>query len=336
MRRQIIRSNQKLLRLVLVMLISAQPLLASGRSGKVEAGRSLPGARAAFPLRQHELTRYPPLSLNIPVTQTLFLPVIFRDYIPPYVGAFEIEPNNTYTEATGPLQSDQTYLGYATDTGDEPLTHTDRDYYKVYLPTGGAFAVTASNVITPAQLHLYQGVPASDTRLDYQTGGPTLTVTCPLSCTVPGWYYILVYSGVVITPSVPYSLTFQNNAYEIEPNKFYTQANGPLLSNRLYQGFASDTDDDPATQTDKDYYKVYLQAGGALTIAVTNTVIPAQLHLYQGTPTIASRIGYQAGGPNFTLTCPISCTVPGWYYILLFSGSVVTPTLPYSLTAQFP
>jgi len=191
--------EHKLLRTVLAAFISAYPLLSSRPPGGVEESSALQRASASPPpIYDGFNSDHPRLALGVLVTQTLFLPVLFRDYSPPYTGLFEIEPNNVYTEATGPLMAGRAYAGYPDDL---------KDYFSVYAPLGGPITVTVENKTgTGTQLHLYYGPPVAGQYVGY-AGAPPFTINCATSCSNIGWYYIYIYTASNFNATTAYTLT---------------------------------------------------------------------------------------------------------------------------------
>ena len=115
------------------------------------------------------------------VPRYLFLPLVALNAVTYFPGTTEIEPNNTFAQANGPLASGQTLSG----------THNDQwDAFNVYLPTAGTVHVT---VQTPRTSHMqlqvyYQNV--ADPNMIYRPSPPYhLDYTG-----AAGWYYIFIFN----------------------------------------------------------------------------------------------------------------------------------------------
>ncbi|MDX9953367.1 MAG: hypothetical protein RBT75_04695, partial [Anaerolineae bacterium] len=110
-----------------------------------------------------------------------YLPLTLRDYLQYFEGPWEVEPNDTYLQANGPLISGRDYRGYPDD---------ERDYFSIYLRKPGPLTIDLTDHTGQAvQLQLfYQGI---DNRVAFDTVPPyTITHTGQ-----PGWYYIYIYTG---------------------------------------------------------------------------------------------------------------------------------------------
>lgn len=122
----------------------------------------------------------------------LYLPLTLRNYIAYYAGLLETEPNNTASQANGPLRSGQVYQGAPND---------DRDYFSVYLPVAGTLNISLTgHTGSGVQLQLYYqtagNVVAFDTAAPYQlsySGGP-------------GLYYVYIFSAGNYSPTPAYNL----------------------------------------------------------------------------------------------------------------------------------
>lgn len=74
---------------------------------------------------------------SVPGT-TLFMPALLRDYIPPFTGRVELEPNNTIDTANGLLQSNVACIGFPDDLN---------DYYTFTTTTAGKVSVSLNGHI---------------------------------------------------------------------------------------------------------------------------------------------------------------------------------------------
>jgi hypothetical protein len=120
------------------------------------------------------------------------LPLLMRDYVTYFEGPWEREDNDNYLEANGPLRSGRDYYGYPDDA---------RDYFSIYLRTGGEIAVDLTNHEGGGvQLLLYYRSPAD--RVGWVWKDPYhITYTGP-----EGWYYIFIYTASGYPNSTPYTL----------------------------------------------------------------------------------------------------------------------------------
>jgi len=126
------------------------------------------------------------------VTRKVYLPLTLRDYVAYFEGPWEVEPNNSYLQANGPLRSGRDYYGYPNDP---------KDYFSIYLRTGGTITIDLTN-------HTGQGVQlqlfyqSTNNRVDYDLDAPYhITYTGPA-----GWYYIYIYTAGGYNTTTPYIL----------------------------------------------------------------------------------------------------------------------------------
>jgi hypothetical protein len=131
--------------------------------------------------------------------QRLYLPFTIREAAAYFEGPWELEPNDSLSNANGNLRSDQTYYGYHNDVA---------DYYRVYLTNGGQLTIdfdsqltakdSQDNYVIQLQLKDQYG-----SRLEYRVGPDE-----QISRSVPaGIYYIYVYTRVdYVDASKQYSL----------------------------------------------------------------------------------------------------------------------------------
>ncbi|MBC7250254.1 MAG: hypothetical protein H5T62_08210, partial [Anaerolineae bacterium] len=122
----------------------------------------------------------------------VFLPLVLRDYIRYFEGPWEMEPNNSYLEANGPLRSGQDYYGYPSD---------EKDYFSIYLRTGGRILIDLTNHTgTGVQLQLFYQSPGN--RVGYDLDAPYHIEYTGSE----GWYYIYVYTAGNYNTTTPYTL----------------------------------------------------------------------------------------------------------------------------------
>ena len=122
----------------------------------------------------------------------VYLPLVMRDYIAYFEGPWEVEPNNSYLQANGPLRSGRDYYGYPND---------EKDYFSIYLRTAGMITINLTN-------HTGIGVQL---QLFYQTPGNTVAYDLypPYSIEYngqPGFYYIYIYTAGGYNSTTPYTL----------------------------------------------------------------------------------------------------------------------------------
>lgn len=154
------------------------------------------------------------LGLSGPISATLGSPVLAtitivddnprRVYLPGiwrapefYVAPCEAEPNDSASQANGPLLSGRSYCGTNRGTN-------DRDYYFINS-RAGTITINTSNLTSGAQVHLYYQVVAASNLKGY-SASPPYQVTYTGEA---GVYYILIftpggYSGGQYTLAVTY------------------------------------------------------------------------------------------------------------------------------------
>ncbi|MBN1920197.1 MAG: hypothetical protein JW892_03050, partial [Anaerolineae bacterium] len=123
-----------------------------------------------------------------------FLPLVLRDYVRYFEGPWEVEPNNTYLQANGPLISSLDYRGYPND---------ERDYFSVYLRQPGSITIDLTGHTGQGlQLHLFYGPPqvGGSVRHDYE---PPYQIIYNGQA---GWYYIYIYTTGGYNSTTPYTL----------------------------------------------------------------------------------------------------------------------------------
>ncbi|MDX9953364.1 MAG: SBBP repeat-containing protein [Anaerolineae bacterium] len=122
----------------------------------------------------------------------VYLPVTLRDYLQYFEGPWEVEPNDTYLQANGPLISGRNYTAYPNDA---------RDYFSVYVRRPGTLTVSITNHTGQlVQLQLfYQGLANNV----YGKPAPPWEFTYEAQ---PGWYYIYIYTDAGHNSTTPYTL----------------------------------------------------------------------------------------------------------------------------------
>jgi len=125
-----------------------------------------------------------------------YLPLALRNHIDYFAGPWEVEPNDTWQQANGPLISGRDYYGYPNDA---------RDYFSIYMRQAGAITVNLTgHTGTGVQLQLWHGPPQADgsNRVAFKTQAPyQLTHTGPA-----GWYYVYIYTAGGYNSNTPYTL----------------------------------------------------------------------------------------------------------------------------------
>jgi hypothetical protein len=190
-----------------------------------------------------------------------------------------------------------------------PMALTDTGYRQ--LPAIGnmyqARAITLSNL--PLGKTYYWAVQAIDTSFlgsAFATEG---------SFTIP----YRVYLPVVFKDFVSYYA----NEWETEPNNNYLQSNGPLKSGQIYRGMHNDQ---------KDYFSVYLRAGGLLNVDMVSPNGGTQLQLFYQIADVDHRVGSAVLPPYH-----ISYTgATGWYYIYVYTDPSFIGTDTYTVTVTYP
>jgi hypothetical protein len=132
-----------------------------------------------------------------PTQRKIYLPFVSR-LKPVFEGPFELEPNNKYTQANGPINSGQNYQGYPDDAN---------DYFSFTTGTTGDIAINLSNHIgSGVQVILYY--QSTDQRVEpvcqKPDGGTTCAITYPSR--PGGLYYLRIYSVSGYNNTTPYTL----------------------------------------------------------------------------------------------------------------------------------
>jgi hypothetical protein len=122
----------------------------------------------------------------------VYLALALMNYVNYFQGPWELEPNNTYLQANGPLVSGRDYYAYPDD---------QKDYFSIYLQPGGNIAIDLGNYTGQGgQLQLFYQSTAnlvdSDVKAPFQINyaGPA------------GWYYIYIYTAGNFNSSTAYTL----------------------------------------------------------------------------------------------------------------------------------
>jgi hypothetical protein len=135
-------------------------------------------------------------------SSVVYLPLIVSNKGMAYFdGPWEVEPNNSYVQANGPIKSGSVYQAYPND---------QKDYFSVFMPTDGTISIKLSgNLGQGVQLQLfYQSVsnrvgfdPFSPYEISYNGNA--------------GWYYIYIFKESGYNSNAPYTLqaTYPNQSF---------------------------------------------------------------------------------------------------------------------------
>jgi hypothetical protein len=125
-----------------------------------------------------------------------YLPLTLRDYVAYFAGPWEVEPNNAWQEANGPLISGEEYQGFPND---------QKDYFSLYVLQPGEITVNLTgHTGQGVQLQLWRGAPRADgsNRVGIRTQTPFQIVHTGTA----GWYYIYIFTESGYNSSTPYTL----------------------------------------------------------------------------------------------------------------------------------
>src|ERR1044071_5432175 len=141
-------------------------------------------------------------------TTRLYLPQIVFNEMDYFKGPLELEPNNSYLQANGPIISGESYYG---------LLNDQKDYYSVYLKNRGSISIALDNIFSKGvQLQLFYQDPKNGPVEPIKTDIPyTIQHTGP-----SGWYYIYIAIDLryVNTSSVHYFLKVNYNYSSLQSN----------------------------------------------------------------------------------------------------------------------
>ncbi len=125
----------------------------------------------------------------------VFLPALLKNVISYYTNEGETEPNNTYLQANGALESGRTYQGRHND---------EKDYYSVYLSDDDTpLNVDMGSPNDGTQIQLFYQVANADHRVGFDPTPPYHIDYAGAA----GWYYIYVYTNPAYVGSQTYTLT---------------------------------------------------------------------------------------------------------------------------------
>jgi len=122
----------------------------------------------------------------------IFLPISYRNFAYYFIGPWEVELNNDYTQANGPLIFNRDYYGYPND---------ERDWFSFNLPSPGQVTIDLTNMVgSGVQLQLfYQNI---GNRVGYDPVPPYQIVYNGQ----PGLYYVFIYTASGFNNTIPYTL----------------------------------------------------------------------------------------------------------------------------------
>jgi hypothetical protein len=130
----------------------------------------------------------------------LYVPMVGNHFITYFEEPNEVEPNDSYLEANGPIRSSINYQGYPND---------QKDWFSFYMPLAGQINVTLNNHTGQGvQLQLYyQNI---SNRVAFDSDDPY-----QVSYTgAAGWYYIYIYTASGTNSNALYTL---NATYAVPP-----------------------------------------------------------------------------------------------------------------------
>ncbi len=133
----------------------------------------------------------------------LLLPLAMKNFVSYFEGPYEVEDNDSYLQANGPLRPGQAYFGYLDDL---------KDYFTFSPLIAGSITLTldlGNNDDEGVQLQLFY--ESTSNRVGFDPDPPYL-VECPSedqpNCSgAAGTYYIYIANGFGIDSDSPYTLT---------------------------------------------------------------------------------------------------------------------------------
>jgi len=235
------------------------------------------------------------------------------------------EPNNTMTEAYGPITSATAYNSYI-------YSAADVDYYHFTTTTTGTITVTLTDL--PADYNLYMYNSAGTLVASASTGSNT-SESIIYNSTSSGKYYIKVYSSssAEYNPAVPYKLTVTypdgtNTAPPsidtYEPNDSLATAYDSLTLGTAYSSYIT-------SATDVDYFKFTTTASNSYLITLTTLPRDYNIYVYNSAGTqVAKAVKSGFTSERIFLDTPTA----GTYYVKVVSAyGAFSLVQPYTLTA---
>ncbi len=237
------------------------------------------------------------------------------------------EPNDSYGQAYGPIDSGKNYSNAEISTSD------DADWFYFEIKNTGTISVSVSINDSGADLDWYlykDGNFSSYVARGYTTNNPEAG---SYNATSVGKYYLKVVgyngstSGYTLKVTYPDSAPPQSNdAYE--PNDSYSQAYGPLSSGANY------SKGEISTSSDVDWFYFNIAGTGTISISVSINDSGADLdwYLYKaGDYSNYVARGYTSNNPE---SGTYNATSTGKYYLKVvgYNGS----TSGYTLRVTYP
>ena len=152
-----------------------------------------------FPTATPTASPTPVLSLTPTLSPTpfspsrVFSPLMASGYTGYFSGPWELEPNNSYLSANGPLKEGVEYLGYPDDA---------RDYFSLYIDRSGQISINLLNHTGQGtQLQLFYASVTN--RVAFQAEPP---YHIQYSGADAGIYYIYIYSDGNYNQNAPYTV----------------------------------------------------------------------------------------------------------------------------------
>jgi hypothetical protein len=109
-----------------------------------------------------------------------------------FEGPWELEDNDSYQQANGPLRLARDYYGYPDD---------QKDFFSIYLPSPGQLSIDVTNHSgSGVQLQLFNG--SVDNRVCFD---PELPLHCEYTGQA-GWYYVFIYTESGFNTHTAYTL----------------------------------------------------------------------------------------------------------------------------------
>ena len=237
------------------------------------------------------------------------------------------EPNDSYGQAYGPIDSGKNYSGGEVSTSDD----ADWFYFEIKNTGTISVSVTINNSGADLDWYLYKdGNFSSYVARGYTTNNPE---SGTYNATSVGKYYLKVVgyngstSGYTLKVTYPDQAPPQNtDAYE--PNDSYGQAYGPLTSGANYNK------GEISTSSDADWFYFNIAGTGTISVSVTINDSGADLDWYlykDGNLSSYVARGYTTNNPE---SGTYNATSTGKYYLKVvgYNGS----TSGYTLKVTYP
>ena len=123
-----------------------------------------------------------------------YLPLSLKNYTRYFEGPWEVEPNDDYQFANGPVRPSTNYYGYPDD---------QNDYFSFYMSSASTVTIDLTNHTGQGvQLLLYYQIPTAD-------GSVARAWQPPYHLSYAGqagWYYIQIYTESGFNTTNPYTL----------------------------------------------------------------------------------------------------------------------------------